>query len=91
MVIKDEVFEKVADSVKPDAKKRVVLHSIQIQEGISYHIYQNSVGQIVLDPQISIPASEIWLFKNPEALESVMRGLSEAAQGKVSRVNLKDL
>jgi hypothetical protein len=91
MVIKDEVFEKVADSVKPDAKKRVVLHSIQIQEGISYHIYQNSVGQIVLDPQISIPASEIWLFKNPEALESVMRGLSEAAQGKVTRVNLKDL
>lgn len=91
MVIKDEVFEKIADSVKPDTKKRVVLHSVQIQEGVSYHIYQNSIGQIVLDPQITIPASEIWLFKNPEALSLVRQGLLDAAQGRVSKVDLTDL
>jgi len=91
MVIKDEVFEKIADSVKPDAKRRVVLQSIQIQEGITYHIYKNKFGQIVLDPQLTIPASEIWLFKNPEALASVRRGLSDAAQGNVSKVDLNNL
>lgn len=91
MVIKDTVFEKVADSVKPDAKKRVVLQSVQIQEGVRYHIYRNSCGQIILDPQISVPVSEVWLFNNPEALSSVMRGLSDAAQGRVSKVDLDTL
>jgi hypothetical protein len=91
MVIKDMVFEKMADSVKPDTKKRVVLKGIQIQEGITYHIYKNTIGQIVLDPQVTIPASEIWLFKNPEALASVMRGLSDAKEGRVSDVDLDTL
>lgn len=91
MVIRDEVFERVADSVKPDAKRRVLLQGIQIQEGTTYHIYKNRIGQIVLDPQVTIPASEVWLFKNPEALASVMRGLSDAAEGRVSRVNLDTL
>jgi hypothetical protein len=91
MVIKDTVFEKIADSVKPDAKKRVVLQKVQIKEGVSYHIYSNSMGQIVLDPQVTIPASEIWLFNNRKALASVRRGLSDAAKGRVSKVDLNSL
>lgn len=91
MVIKDTVFEKIADSVKPDAKKRIVLRSVETQKGVSYHIYKNSLGQIVLDPQVTIPASELWLFKNPEALLSVKRGLSDATQGKISKVDLNVL
>ena len=87
MVIKDTDFEKIADNVKPDAKRRVVLKNTTIQEGISYHIYTNRMGQIILDPQVTIPASELWLFNNPEALASVKRGLDDAAQGRVSKVN----
>ena len=34
---------------------------------------------------------EVWLFKNPEALALVMQGLSDAKQGRVSRVDLNDL
>ena len=90
-IIKDTEFKRVADSVKPDAKKRVVLHKIPVQEGITYHIYSNSMGQIVLDPQVTIPASEVWLFNNPDALASVQRGLSDAAQGRVSKVDLDTL
>ena len=91
MVIKDLVFEKIAESVKPDAKKRVLLQHVQIQEGITYHIYKNSLGQIVLDPQVTIPASEAWLFNNPEALGSVKRGLLEAAQGKAKKIDMDSL
>ncbi len=91
MVIKDQDFKKVADSVKPDAKKRVVLHSVQVQEGVSYHIYTNKLGQIVLDPQVNIPASEVWLFRNPEALASVKRGLLEAAKGRTTKIDLNTL
>ena len=87
-IIKDINFKRVAEGVKPDAKKRVVLPKISVQEGITYHIYSNSIGQIILDPQVTIPASEVWLFNNPDALASVWRGLFDAAQGQVSKVDL---
>ncbi len=36
----------------------------------------------------TIPASEVWLFDNSSAIASVRRGLSDAANGKVSNVDL---
>jgi len=90
-VIKDTEVTMVASSVKPDAKKRVVLPNVLVEEGVTYHIYANKFGQIVLDPQVTIPASEVWLFKNPEALGSVQRGLADAAEGRVSKVDLDTL
>jgi hypothetical protein len=90
-IIKDTEFERIAEGVRPDAKKRVVLSGAKLHEGITYHVYVNNLGQIVLDPQVTIPASEAWLFKNPEALGAVRRGLADAAEGKVSAVNLDNL
>ncbi len=77
--------------MKPDAKKRIVLPKVSVQKGITYHIYSNSIGQFVLDPQVTIPASEAWLFNDSDALASVRRGLSDAAQGRVSKVDLDAL
>jgi hypothetical protein len=90
-IIKDTGFERVAEGVKPDAKKRVVLSGARLSEGVTYHVYVNSLGQIVLDPQVTIPASEAWLFKDPEALGAVRRGLADADAGKVSKVALDKL
>ena len=87
MIIRNSDFEKVADSVKPDAKKRVVLPRSQVREGITYHVYVNDLGQIVLDPQVTIPAYEAWLFENPEALASVRRGLADATAGRVTEID----
>lgn len=86
-IIKDTDFRGIARGVKPDAKKRVHLPAVLVPEDITYHIYCNSLGQIVLDPQITIPASEAWLFNNPDALASVRRGLTDAANGRVSKVD----
>jgi hypothetical protein len=90
-IIKDTDLEMVAASVKPDAKKRVILTKIPMEQGVTYNIYMNTYGQIVLDPQVTIPASELWLFKNSSALASVKRGFSDAARGKVSKVDLDTL
>jgi len=38
-----------------------------------------------------IPSSEKWLYKNKKALESVQRGLKQAAKGKVTKLNLDEL
>ena len=78
----DEEYTKIADNVKPDAKKRVVLPSALVQEGVMFHIYHNGRGQILLVPQVTIPASELWLFENREALASVDRGMLESLSGK---------
>jgi len=90
-IIKDENLKRVAEGVKPDAKKRVVLPKGLVTEGITYHIYSNSIGQIVLDPQVTIPASEAWVFNNPEVLALVKRGLADASEGRVSRIDLDTL
>jgi len=90
-IIKDTDLTRVAEGVKPDAKKRVVLPKSLVGEGITYHIYVNSDGQIVLDPQVTIPASESWVFNNPDILALVKRGLLDAAEGRVSKVNLDTL
>lgn len=36
----------------------------------------------------TIPLSESWLYENKEAFESVQRGLKEASEGKISKLNL---
>ena len=90
-IIKNTDFKDIAKNVKPDAKKRVVLPKALVREGVTYRIYSNSLGQIVLDPQVTIPASEAWLFSDPDALASVRRGLSDAAKGKVSKLTLGSL
>jgi hypothetical protein len=38
-----------------------------------------------------IPPSEAWLYKNREALESVQKGLKQAAKGKVRKLDLQEL
>jgi len=90
-ILKDEELTRIPGNVKPDSKKRVVLPTFLVGEDIIYHIYSNSVGQIVLDPQVTVPASEAWLFKNPDAMASVRRGLAEALEGKVSKVDMSTL
>ncbi|MFC1870582.1 hypothetical protein ACFLYE_04885 [Chloroflexota bacterium] len=90
-IIKDEKLTIVAEGVKPDFKRRVVLPRALVSKGITYHIYQNRLGQIILDPQVTIPASEAWLFNNPDALALVQQGLSDAAEGRVSKLDLETL
>ncbi len=82
-IIRDTDLKRVDGSVKPDTKKRIVLPDALVQEGIIFHIYHNSIGQILLDPQVTIPASELWLFENKDALASVDKGMAESMNGQV--------
>jgi len=38
-----------------------------------------------------IPPSEVWLYKNKKALESIQRGLKQASRGKIKKLNLDAL
>ena len=54
-------------------------------------LYRNVSGEVLLQPIAEIPASELWLLRNPEALNEVREGLRDASQGKVSRLDPEEL
>ena len=82
VILKDTEFEEVAEA-KVDAKHRVALGRILSGPISSYRIYRNRVGQMLLDPMVTIPASKAWLFKNKEATRLLQAGLADARKGRV--------
>jgi hypothetical protein len=80
-IIKNSEFELVSEFAQPDAKKRVSLGGA-LSGATAYNIYRNPLGQLILDPVKTVPASEVWLYENPQALASVKKGLRESAEGK---------
>ncbi len=81
-VIRDANFEEVAE-VKLDSKHRVSLGS-RIPEGtFGYRVYCNSIGQIILDPLATVPAHELWLFKDKEAARHIRQGLEDARKRRL--------
>ena len=78
----------MARNVRPDSRQRIALGRALDEElkEASFDVYQDGEGRIVLDPQVSIPASEAWLYRNKRALASVRRGLSQAAEGQAKVV-----
>lgn len=72
--------------VRPDAKGRISL-GVLPKEISGFKLTTDKHGRFILEPLSEIPASELWLHKNPEALSSVMRGLKNAAEGKLTRLD----
>ena len=80
---RSSAYRLVARDVRPDSRKRVALgRALDDLGDASFNVYRDDEGRIILDPQVSIPASEAWLFRNRKALDSVRRGLADAADGK---------
>jgi hypothetical protein len=66
--------------VRPDSKHRVALGPITA--GVSsYTVELQEHGVIVLRPNVEFPLNEAWLWRNRAALESVRRGIEQAAKG----------
>jgi hypothetical protein len=81
-ILKDVEFEELPET-RVDAKQRVALGKALSGQVTSFRVYRNAHGQIVLDPLVSIPAHEAWLFKNTRVSRSVHRGLEEAKRGRL--------
>ena len=81
--LRDLHFTEIADT-KPDAKHRVTLGKLPVRAH-HYKVFVNQAGQIILDPQMVVPASDVWLFKNKKALSSVVRGLADAKAGRLTK------
>jgi hypothetical protein len=85
--IEDE-FKEIATRTIDD-RNRLTLGEL-IKGSKRIRLYKNDRGEVLLRPVVEIPASEAWLFQNKEAFESVKKGLEDASEGKISKLNLKD-
>jgi len=80
-IIREPDFEPYGE-VRVDSKNRISIGKTEGTKITSYRVYRNSSGQFILDPQVTIPAHEAWLYQNPKALALVKKGLAEAKAGK---------
>ena len=51
----------------------------------SFRVYQEG-SKIILEPLVEIPSEEHWLYKNPKAMASVMKGLEDIKEGRISEL-----
>lgn len=66
-----------------DSKGRISLGS-QFA-GRTVIVDESDPEKIVITPAVVIPEREAWLFKNKKALDSVRRGLDQAAKRQFSK------
>ena len=89
-VLKIEDEFKEIETRTVDERNRLTLGEL-LKGSKRVRLYKNDRGEVLLQPVVEIPASEVWLFQNKEAFESVKKGLQDASKGKISKLNLKDL
>ena len=75
--MQEQDFRVVKEVTQSDSRGRLTLG--QVVKGKSYRVMMNDEGQILLDPVVSIPERELWLWKNSDALASVKRGIKQAS------------
>ena len=80
-ILRDAEFKPVTE-VRIDAKHRITLGKVA-GAVTSFKIYRNAHGQMILDPMVSLPAHEAWLFKNTRAAKLVKQGLEDAKQHRL--------
>lgn len=85
-------MRKQSNKIQMDDKYRICLGrflSKEEQEQLSsFRVSRQEDGKIVLDPLVEIPAREHWIYKNPKALASLMRGIEDAKNGRVVDVGI---
>jgi hypothetical protein len=73
-----------------DDRNRITIGEI-FKGSSRVRMYKNDHGEVLLQPLVEIPASELWLFNNKKALESVKKGMKDASEGKISKLDPDDL
>lgn len=84
--MRERIEEKVLviRDVRPDSRNRVSLGGAidNFGDDTSFNVYRDKRGRIILEPHVSVPVDEAWLFRNRKALASVANGLKQIKTAK---------
>ncbi|MDD5654415.1 MAG: hypothetical protein PHR91_02100 [Candidatus Omnitrophica bacterium] len=90
-----EIKEKFmpVDTRPLDSKNRITLGG-RLQKLLmskmkidSYQVFVGKDGDILLRPAVSIPSNEAWIYRNHEVITKIRKGLQEAGEGKIEKVD----
>jgi len=90
----NEKFQHVGLLSKLDGRNRITLSQALAVMGLlgdgkridEFEILVGGAGDILLRPRTTIPTRELWLHQDAKSMDTLKRGLNDAAQGKVKRV-----
>ena len=68
--------------IKPDDKGRISLSKFVPKGTTCFHVFVDKNGRVIIEPYAEVPAQELWLYNNKEALEKVKRGLRDSAANR---------
>jgi hypothetical protein len=66
-------------TVSKDSRGRLPLGSVA--EWSKYRVSKAPTGELLLTPVVEIPARELWIWNNPQVLESIDKGFAQIAGG----------
>jgi hypothetical protein len=70
-----------------DSKSRVTLSQTWLKQDAarpvqSFKVYRNGDGDLLLRPEVTVPAREAWVYENPKILASLQRGIKDIEEGR---------
>lgn len=80
----DPVFEPVTE-VTADDRARIAFGRIGVHRNDRFLVSRRASGELLLTPMASIPQRELLVWENESVRNSLLRGLADAAAGRVSR------
>ncbi|GAA3860597.1 hypothetical protein GCM10022243_28370 [Saccharothrix violaceirubra] len=81
-----EGFRPIAE-VAADERSRIAFGKAGVHKDDRYAVSINDEGAILLTPLASIPKRELMVWENDELRASLFRGLADAAEGKVQKLD----
>lgn len=69
--------------VAADDRSRIAFGRVGVKRHDRYLVAVNDRGEIFMVPMASIPRRELIVWERPDVLASLMRGMDDAAHGRV--------
>jgi hypothetical protein len=79
-------FRPIAE-VTADERARIAFGKAGVHKDDRYALAVNDEGALLLTPLASIPKRELLVWENEDLKASLFRGLADAAEGKVRRLD----
>ncbi len=76
-----------SDEITADDRARVPLGKLGVRKTDRFEAARHSDGSITLTPVVSVPKRELIVWDNDSLRASVLRGLADAAEGKVRELD----
>lgn len=80
-------MRKQQHTVHMDDKQRICLTRMLTKEERDelslFRIYREG-AKIILEPVVEVPSKDHWIYKDPKALASLMKGIKDAEEGRLN-------